>query len=61
MPLPYTLYYTEEQFARFWSYTQRTRCVQLIHILENDDVKSPDRYIVMVDCSPAQYTLLQML
>jgi len=57
----YTLYYTIEQLDRFWSYNDRTRAVRLIHILENDLPGTDDRYIVMVDCSESQYTLLQML
>ena len=57
----YTLYYTIEQLDRFWSYNDRTRAVRFIHIMENDDAQSPDRYIIMVECSESQYTLLQML
>lgn len=57
----HTLYYTQEQLERFWAYNDSTRSVRLIHILENDLPGTDDRYIVMVDCTDSQYTLLQML
>lgn len=59
--LMYTLYYTIEQLDRFWSHKDRNSHIKLIHILADDFVNREDRYIVLVECSETQYTLLQML
>lgn len=59
----YTLDYTFDQLLRLHSYIDSGQRIRIIHLLTDDTVNHTmeDHYIVLVDCSPAQYTMLLML
>ena len=57
----YTLYYTLDQLTRLYDHIDRGQHIKIIHILTDDLVNREDRYIVLLDCSPAHYILLQLL
>ncbi len=57
----YTLYYTLDQLTRLYDHIDLGQHIKIIHILSDDFVNSEDRYIVLLDCEPATYTLLQLL
>ena len=57
----YTLYYTLDQLTRLYDHIDSGQAIRIIHILSDDLVNREDRYIVLIDCKPNQYTLLQML
>ena len=57
----YTLYYSLTQLDRLYDHIDSAQGIRIIHILLDDSLTIEDRYIVLLDCTPAQYTLLQML
>lgn len=57
----YTLYYTIEQLSRLYAHIDRGQHIRIIHILSDDFENPEDRYIVLLDCDAAHYTLLQLL
>lgn len=57
----YTLDYTDRQLDRLHDLINHDRPIRIIHILWDDTRHIQDRYIVLVDCDPATYTLLLML
>ena len=56
-----TLDYSLDQLDRLYSYIDSGQNIRIIHILWNDQGHTEDRYIVILECSPATYTLLLML
>ena len=57
----YTLDYSEDQLHRLYSRVDSNQHLRIIHLLWDDSSTIEDRYIVLVDCDPATYTMLLML
>lgn len=61
----YTLNYSISQLERLWDHLDTSHSIRIIHILTADSggfsSVCEDRYIVLLDCEPATYTLLLML
>lgn len=57
----YTLDYTLDQLDRLYDHIDQGQDIQIIHILWNDQYSVEDRYIVLLECAPATYTMLLML
>ncbi len=57
----HTLDYDLSQLNRLYDLIDSGQHVRIIHILAQDDQGVEDRYIVLVDCDPATYTLLLLL
>ncbi len=57
----YTLDYSRDQLDRLYSYIDSGQPIKIIHILWNDQNSLEDRYIVLLECPEATYTLLLML
>ena len=58
----HTLYYNIDQLTRLYDHIDRGHPIKIMHIVTEDfERASDDRYIVLLDCDPATYTLLLML
>ena len=57
----HTLDYSWDQLMRCQSRIQQGQHLRIIHLLNQDSPGAEDRYYVIIDCTPQQYTLLQML
>ena len=57
----YTLDYSWDQLMRCQARMRQGQPIKIIHMLNNDSQGWEDRYYVIIDCEPREYTLLQLL